>query len=110
MAECNIDVGCVIIQPIDNGMQESLDSTEARHVPENVTGGVSTQGPCVESSVHTVEGVASESISVRNTSTERTPTQYGVGACVKRIRIPEQDADDAPSTSLLRTSENHGKR
>ncbi len=91
-------------------MQESLDNTETCHDPENVTGGVSSRGTTVEHSVHTVEGSASESISVGNTSTERAPTQYGVGACVKRIRIPEQDDSDAPSTSRLRTSENHGKR
>ncbi len=69
-------------------MQEPLDSTETCHDPENVTGGVSSRGPSVENSVHMVEGSASESISVGNTSTERAPTQYGVGACVKRIRIP----------------------
>ncbi len=68
------------------------------------------QGPSVQNSVHTVEGSASESISVGNTSMERTPTQYGLGTGVKRIRIPEQDADDPLSTSRLRTSENHGKR
>ncbi len=91
-------------------MQESLDSTETCHDPENVTGGVSSRGTAVEHSVHTVEDSASESISVGNTSTDRAPTQYGVGACVKRIRIPEQDVEDAPSTRRLRTSENHGKR
>ncbi len=90
-------------------MQESLDNTETCHDPENVTGGVSSRGTTVDHSVHTAEDSASENISVGNTSTERTPTQYGVGACVKRIRIPEQDADDAPSTSLLRTSESNGK-
>ncbi len=90
-------------------MQESLDSTEARHDPENVTGGVSSRGPCVEHSVYTAEDRASESISVGNTSTDRTPTQYGVGACVKRIRIPEQNVEDAPSISRLRTSESNGK-
>ncbi len=90
-------------------MQEPLDSTETCHDPENVTGNISPRGPSVENSVHTVEGSASKSISVGNTSTERPPTQYGVGACVKRIRIPEQDDSDAPSTSRLRTSENHGK-
>ncbi len=99
----------MIIQSTENGVQEPLDSTEARHDPENVTGGVSSRGPCVEHSVHTVEGSTSENISVRNTSTERRPTQYGIGACVKRIRIPEQDDSDAPSTSRLRTSESNGK-
>ncbi len=99
----------MIIQSTENGVQEPLDSTEARHDPENVTGGVSSRGPGVQNSVHTVEGSTSENISVRNTSTERTPTQYGIGACVKRIRIPEQDDSDAPSTSRLRTSENYGK-
>ncbi len=67
------------------------------------------RGPSVENSVHTVEGSASKSISVGNTSLERPPTQYGVGTCVKCIKIPEQDDSDAPSTSRLRTSENHGK-
>ncbi len=90
-------------------MQEPLNSTEARHEPENVTGGVSSRGPCVEHSVHTAEDRASESISVDNTSTAHVPTQYGIGACVKRIRIPEKDDNDAPSTSRLRTSENYGK-
>ncbi len=99
----------MIIQSTENGVQVPLDSTEARHDPENVTGGVSSRGPGVQNSVHTVEGSTSENISVRNTSTERRPTQYGIGACVKRIRIPEQDDSDAPSTSRLRTSESNGK-
>ncbi len=90
-------------------MRESLDNTETCHDPENVTGGVSSRGTSVENSVHTVADSASESISVGNTSTERPPTRYGVGACVKRIRIPKQDDSDAPSTSRLRTSVNHGK-
>ncbi len=100
----------MIIQPTETGVQEFLDTTETCHDPENVTGNISPRGPGVQNSVHTVEGSASESISVGNTSTERTPTQYGVGACVKRIRIPEQDDSDVPSTSRLRISENHGKR
>ncbi len=107
--ENNIDVDCVIIQSTENGVQESLDSTEARHEPENVIGGVSSRGPCLEHSVHTAGDRASESTSVGNTSTDRVPTQYGIGACVKRIRIPEQDDGEAPSTSRLRTSESNGK-
>ncbi len=99
----------MIIQSTENGVQEPLDSTEARHDPENVTGNISPRGPCVEHSVHTVAGSTSESISVRDTSTEHTPTQYGIGACVKRIRIPEQDDNDAPSTSRFRSSESNGK-
>ncbi len=102
-------VGCVIIQPTEGAVQESLDSTETCHEPENVTGGVSFRGASVENSVHTVADSASESISVGNTSTERPPTQYRVGACVKRIRIPEQDDSDEPSTSRLRTLENNGE-
>ncbi len=100
----------MIIQPTEAGVQEPLDSTETCHDPENVTGGVSSRGTTVEHSVHTAEDRASESISVGNTATDRVPTQYGVGACVKRIRIPEQDDSDVPSTSRLRSSENHGKR
>ncbi len=90
-------------------MQESLDSTETCHEPENVTGGVSSRGASVENSVHTVAGSASESIAVGNTSMEHPPTHYGLGKGVKRIRIPEQSSSDTPSTSRLRTSENNGK-
>ncbi len=99
----------MIIQSTENCAQEPLDSTEAHHEPENVTGGVSSRGPCVEHSVHTAEDRASESTSIGNTSTDRRPTQYGIGACVKRIWIHEQDDSDAPSTSRLRTSESNGK-
>ncbi len=63
----------MIIQSTENGVQEPLDSTEARHDPENVTGNISPRGPGVQNSVHTVEGSTGENISVRNTTTERRP-------------------------------------
>ncbi len=99
----------MIIQPTEGAVQESLDSTETCHEPENITGGVSSRGASVENSVHTVADSASESISVGNISANCSIPQYGLGAGVKRIRILEQDGSDAPSTSRLRTSENNGK-
>ncbi len=99
----------MIIQPTERVAEEPLDSTETCHKPENVTGSISPRGVSVENSVHTVAGCASERISVGNTSAECPTPQYGLGAGVKRIRILEQDADDVPSTSRLRTSENNGK-
>ncbi len=99
----------MVIQPTEGVTEEPLDSTETCHEPENVTGSISSRGASVENSVHTVAGSASERISVGNTSAECPTPQYGLGTGVKRIRIPEQDADGAPSTSHLRTSENNGK-
>ncbi len=107
--EHNDDVDCVVIQPTEGVAEEPLDSTETCHETENVTGSISSRGASVENSVHMVASEVSERISLGNTSAGCPTPQYGLGTGVKRIRIPEQDADDAPSTSRLRTSENNGK-
>ncbi|KAF4110720.1 hypothetical protein G5714_007751 [Onychostoma macrolepis] len=78
--------------------------TELRHEPANVTTSAPSHTGCSDEQLHTPTIRANACTFVIDPPTQQ---MYGCGQAVKRLRLPEQETSDSPSTSHLRTSENN---
>ncbi|KAF4100763.1 hypothetical protein G5714_018959 [Onychostoma macrolepis] len=99
----NDDNNLVIITAEDV-QREIVVETELRHEPANVTTSAPSHTECSDERLHTPTIRANARTVVTNPPTQR---MYGCGQAVKRVRLPEQETSDSPSTSHLRTSENN---
>ncbi|XP_058644238.1 uncharacterized protein LOC131547582 [Onychostoma macrolepis] len=99
----NDDNNLVIItaEDVQRGVAEG---PELRNEPANVTTAAPSHTECSDEQLHTPTIRANARTDVIEPPTQR---MYGCGQAVKRARLPEQETNDSPSASRLRTSENN---
>ncbi|XP_016329674.1 uncharacterized protein LOC107678790 [Sinocyclocheilus anshuiensis] len=98
----------VVILPTEEALQEVVVSSESRHETNNVIRTTPERVTSSEEGSHTL--IASTSDHTPAASSSPTPqlrSQHTGGQGVKRLRLQEQDTDDSPTTTRLRTSENN---